>query len=198
MSEKHGMRNTVFYQRWRGMINRCRHTKLYKDKNIVFCKRWKSFLNFKKDMYASYLEHKKNHKKTTLERINNNKNYYPDNCCWATPAEQNGNKSDTLIYKYLGEKKSLKQIARQVGINYITLHARLRRYGYSLDEALKLKNINERRKRPVNKISVDGKIVQTFGSLTEASKNIGVDKTSIWQACQKKGRTSASFYWEYV
>jgi len=50
------------------------------------------------------------------------------------------------------------------------LHARLRRYGYSLDEALKLKNINERRKRPVNKISVDGKIVQTFGSLTEASK----------------------------
>jgi len=198
MGYKHGMRNTRFYSEWRSMINRCKFHKRYIKKRISVCDSWKKFLNFKRDMYDSYLQHRQNNKTTTLERINNKEGYFPKNCCWATAEEQNRNKSDTIRIGYDGHKICLKQLSRNLGIKYVTLHARLKRYGYSLQEALSLPNINDRRARAVYKMTTGRKIIKKYRSLAEAAKSCGVDKTAIWKACQASDRTSAGYLWKYV
>jgi len=78
------------YNSWLGMRNRCSNPKnrLYKyygGRGIVVCERWNSFDNFLADMGVRP-------DGLTLERINNDGNYEPNNCKWATMAEQNRNR----------------------------------------------------------------------------------------------------------
>jgi hypothetical protein len=64
----------------------------YGGRGIKVCDRWQTYQNFKDDMYEAYLDHKVHSPyDTTLERINNDGDYTPDNCTWATYKEQNNN-----------------------------------------------------------------------------------------------------------
>lgn len=87
---KHGRSGTPIYSVWSGMIGRCENSKsanwsLYGGRGITVCARWReSFANFLEDM-GERPEGK------TLDRIDNDGNYEPDNCRWATAAEQRFN-----------------------------------------------------------------------------------------------------------
>lgn len=95
--ENHGMRDTLIYQTWFAMKQRCydknqKHFNRYGGRGIVVCDRWKnSFSAFYKDMG------KRPFKKAQIDRINNDGNYEPSNCRWVTNAENCRNQIRTVM-----------------------------------------------------------------------------------------------------
>jgi len=125
----HGMYNTKFYNSWRSMTTRCRGTcgkesiKKYRDRCITVCERWLDFKNFYTDMYPTYIDG------LTIDRINNNGNYEPSNCRWATIEQQAYNKRNTVRIDYNGENLTLPEWSKKLGIGINSLKLRyFRRY----------------------------------------------------------------------
>ncbi len=119
---KHGMTKTAFYKVWQNIRQRCN------DKNTIYYKNygergikneWKSFEEFKKDMYKSYVKHyKKYGNNTTIDRINNNGNYCKENCRWATWEEQNNNRRINIPITYQNTTLNLQQWARKMNMSF--------------------------------------------------------------------------------
>lgn len=112
------------YSTWYSMLQRCRNinsTKYsqYGAKGITVCGSWSEFENFLKDM-GNRPEGK------TIDRIDNSKGYYKENCRWATPAEQAQNTSQTRFVTYLGETHCLSEWARKLKLNVSCLYYRLK------------------------------------------------------------------------
>jgi hypothetical protein len=132
-----------FNSRWRDMIRRCYDEKVksfpaYGGRGIRVCDRWKDFKSFENDMYSSYVTHRGIHGtfNTTIERINVNGNYEPENCRWATRKEQNNNQQSTIRVTISGVVKTLNELSSEIGISKNGIKYRLN-CGLSDDEILK-------------------------------------------------------------
>ena len=128
---EHGMTNTKFFSVWQGMKARCntRTNKAYArygGRGITVCEKWQTFKNFMEDMYASYLDHKKNNECTTIERVDNDRGYAPENCKWATCTEQSRNRSYSIWITMNGEKKHICEWAEITGIGRGTIASRIK------------------------------------------------------------------------
>lgn len=132
-STKHGhgrkSGRTKEHAAWHGLQQRCKNHnqvayKGYGARGISVCDRWQGengFVNFLADMGKAP---SKNH---SIDRIDNNKGYSPDNCRWATRKEQHDNRRCSIAIEINGQKKMLYDYARENGVSYYTLRARLKR-----------------------------------------------------------------------
>lgn len=122
------------YQSWQSMIDRCtnprrREFQHYGARGITVCARWREFSAFLADMGERPAG-------TWLERANNGRGYEPGNCVWATPREQQANKRSNFVVEHLGRRLPLVEWARELGLDYETVRARLRYRGWSVRDAL--------------------------------------------------------------
>jgi hypothetical protein len=130
----HGLSRNKIYHRWIDIRDRCNNVnnhnyKNYGGRGIKVCDRWNDFKNFYDDMFSIWKEG------LTLDRINNNGNYSPENCRWVTMREQNRNKRNIILYKYKGDVLCQKDLANKYNIRQDTLSRRLSR-GMSIKNAI--------------------------------------------------------------
>jgi hypothetical protein len=130
---KHGKSGTRLHSIWFGIKQRCGNPnnpayKHYGARGIELCNRWFDFSNFLSDMGEPQ-------KGMTLERIDNNLGYSPDNCRWATRAEQMSNTRANRRITHQGETLTITQWAKRLGVHRNTFNERLR-CGWSEHDAI--------------------------------------------------------------
>lgn len=131
----HGMSSSPLYAVWTMMKQRClnpsyRRYEDYGGRGITVCARWLRFENFFEDMGHPPFPG------ATIERVDNNGPYSPDNCRWATRVEQGRNKRNTRKFEFNGKEMTLKEWSAEVGIQKETLVSRIYLYGWSIEKAL--------------------------------------------------------------
>jgi hypothetical protein len=120
----HGMTNTRIHRIWKAMKARChnKNDKLYGGRGIAVCSDWNNFEPFYKwaieNGYADNL---------SIDRIDPNGNYCPENCRWADASTQAKNKRLTCVATINGETRPLKEWASITGIRYDTLWKRMKK-----------------------------------------------------------------------
>lgn len=133
----HGMSKTIEYTIWRSMHSRCYNKnssshKNYGGRGITVCPSWHNFLTFFQDMGKRPSQHH------TIERIDNNGIYSPENCQWLLRSQQNNNTRRTIYISHNGVTQKLFDWAREHEINPARIRQRLR-YGYSFADSIKPK-----------------------------------------------------------
>lgn len=126
---KHGGCSDSEYRIWWDMKKRCDSPgasshRFYGGRGISVCDRWcGSYANFLADMG------RRPSPKHTLDRINNDGNYEPGNCRWATWGEQARNKRNNVFIEFEGRRMIVKDWAAKLGITSSSLTQRIRRHG---------------------------------------------------------------------
>lgn len=133
---KHGDTDSKLYRRWQTMRRRCydsnkREYGQYGGRGIQVCDRWCDFSLFKDDVTS--LPHAEE-PGYTLDRIDNDGNYEPENIRWATRTTQANNRRSNVTITYNGESHTLSEWSRKLGINYYKLRQRLK-LGWSIERA---------------------------------------------------------------
>ena len=130
----HGLTNSKEYRAWKAMHYRCDNPNSkaymgYGGRGIKICERWCKFENFLRDMgTAVTLNH-------SIDRKDNDGNYEPDNCRWATRKEQQNNIRSNRQYNIRGITKNLMQWIEVSSLKYSTVERRLA-HGWPIEKAL--------------------------------------------------------------
>ena len=122
----HKLSKTKLYKVWETIRTKCRNPKssnyrLYGGRGIDICDEWyNDFLAFRDwALSHGYQEG------LTIDRINNNQGYSPDNCHWITNREQQLNKRNNVLISYQGKTQTLVEWCDELGLKYKTIQNRI-------------------------------------------------------------------------
>ena len=133
---KHGESNTRLHTIWMHMRGRCQKPnhvdyKNYGKRGIAVCEEWSRYIPFRDwALRSGYGE------SLTIDRIDNDGDYCPKNCRWATRRVQCNNRRDNKLLEINGKKKTLRQWCDEFSANYVIVKSRVKS-GWSLIDSLK-------------------------------------------------------------
>ena len=125
---QHGMSAHPAFAVWRSLLDRCslpthQAWANYGGRGITVCQRWKeSFREFWADMGPTY------EPGLTIDRIDNEQGYFPENCHWATYKQQANNRRNSLLVLASSGLISVSEASRRLGISRSTLHYRAKKF----------------------------------------------------------------------
>ena len=133
---KHGQNNTKLYQSWECMKGRCNNPhnigySNYGGRGIQVCDEWDDFVQFMEWANANGYE-----EGLTLDRIDVNGNYCPENCRFATRKEQANNRRTCIMITYLDETHSLKDWCRILNLPYSVIQTRMYKLKWDFQTAI--------------------------------------------------------------
>lgn len=140
--KKHGMSRSRVYKIYNGMLNRCYNKNNYTfehygGRGITVCDEWMGEYGFK-NFYEWSLEN--GYEPTlTIDRIDVNGNYEPNNCRWADAKTQANNKRNNINITYNGKSQTLAQWSKELEINFYTLYARIEKRNWNIERAFTTK-----------------------------------------------------------
>ena len=132
---KHGQSHSPEHRAWRGMLDRCHvpsngNYPRYGGRGITVCTAWQSFDRFYADVGP------RPSPAHSLDRINNNLGYFPENVRWATRTEQANNRRNNRMLTFNGITQSATEWARSLGMRDNSAILERLRMGWSLERAL--------------------------------------------------------------
>ena len=136
LSKKHAADGERMYSVWSNMRQRCSNPNgkswtNYGGRGIRVCDEWYDYVAFRSWALAGgYAEH------LTLDRVNNDGDYEPGNCRWATRAEQSRNRRSNHVFTRNGQTKTLKEWASLSPVPYATVYARVIKLEWDIERAL--------------------------------------------------------------
>jgi hypothetical protein len=182
---KHGMSNTRLYRIWSNIKDRCYRSKnpfyhRYGGRGIIVCEDWLDFESFAKwALEHGYSEH------LSIDRIDNDKGYYPDNCRWVNQYIQSRNTSRNNVITYNNKTMIAADWARSLGVNQTTLDERIEKYG--IEKALSMKKHCCPR---IGEIEYNGKTMLASGW----AELFGVNRATMYKRFRKYGIKKAMEY----
>lgn len=189
--KKHGVKYERLYNVWKQMKHRCNcsesdynHYKNYGGRGIKICKEWNdSYETFKKWAYENGWDEENiyasGRNKLTIDRIDNNGDYCPENCRIITHQQQQYNKRTTVYVEYEGRKYTYEELSLLLGIPKTTLISRVKR-GWTDEKLLGVYHYKN-----CEKVEYEGKNY-TFSELAKIS---GLPRKIIYQRIRKCGWT---------
>lgn len=136
-SPTHGETKSRLHHIWCSMRQRCiPDTKVpsyqrYGPRGIIVCDEWNDYVTFAAWAKANGYDDTK-----SIERIDNDGNYCPENCKWIERGKQARNRCTTKYVEYQGRRMSLAEASEIAGLSYKQVHARITRLGWPVEEAL--------------------------------------------------------------
>ena len=134
----HGKSKTRLYSIWTSMKTRClnKNSQGYKNygaRKIKICDEWKNDYN----SFENWALNNGYQENLTLDRINNDGDYEPSNCRWATCKTQSNNTRRTIKIIYENELLSMKEISEKIGMNYLKARKILQKNNYDVNSLKK-------------------------------------------------------------
>lgn len=192
------------YHIWQGIKRRCTSFKTSVSKNyalrgISMCDEWM-------DNFGAFQEWALSNGYTddlTIDRIDVDGNYEPSNCRWATRSTQSRNKRNTLYLTCNGETKTIADWSDQIGIAYGTIIGRIKKYGWTAEQALGFEPAKSRKgvprpysRKPILQLK-DGIVIREWESGYEIEKELGITRRTMQHILSGDTKNTRGFDWVY-
>lgn len=172
-------RKERLYRVWCAMIERCgnphnSHYVSYGGRGIKVCEEWRnSYDAFRTWALANGYDGQAQRGQCTIDRIDVNGNYCPENCRWVSMDKQANNKRNSHMLTFQGKTQTISEWAKEIGVGATTLLSRIDKRGWSVEKALTTPADPMRRRKFYTYNGVTK-------SLSEWARDSGIGMKQLW------------------